>query len=343
MADPRFFQVQEPRSLGDLAEIAGAELAPGADAGRLVSDVAPLETAGPEQLSFLDNKRYLPAFQASAAGACIVEPAFAERAPDGMALLLSENPYKAYALVAQAFYPPARAEAGVHDTAVIDPSAKIGEGAAVGPYAVIGPEVEIGAGCDIGPHVVIGRGVVVGEGTKIGSGASLSHCIVGKRCQLHAGARIGNRGFGFTLDPEGYMDVPQLGRVIIGDAVEIGANSTIDRGAGPDTVIGSGARIDNLIQIGHNVEIGKGCVLVAQSGVAGSSKLGDYVMVGAQGGIAGHLTIGKGAQIAAQSGVMRDVPAGLRVCGAPAIPIKEFFRLVSIWHKQIRAPRKSDE
>ena len=343
MADPRFFSVEGPFSLARLAEIAGAELSDGADPERRFSDVAPLDAASPEEVSFLDNKRYLQAFQASKAGACIVEPGFADRAPLGMALLVTPTPYKAYAMVARAFYPTPSPATKIHQTAVIDPSARIGEGTSIGPYAVIGPAVEIGARCDIGPHVVIGRGVTIGARTKIGPGASLSHCQVGEACQLHAGARIGNRGFGFTLDPEGYMDVPQLGRVLIGNGVEIGANSTVDRGAGPDTVIGDGARIDNLIQIGHNVQIGRGCVLVAQSGVAGSSKLEDYVMLGAQGGIAGHLTIGKGAQVAAQSGVMRDVPAGERVCGAPAIPIKEFFRLVSIWHRQIRAPRKGHE
>ena len=343
MADSRFFQSEGPQTLANLAALAGASLGDGVDGDTEIRDVAPLETAGPGDISFLDNRRYIPAFQASQAEACIVEQSFVEKAPAGMSLLVSDNPYRSYALVARAFYPSGRVEAGVHETAVIDPSAKIGDGTRIGPYAVIADGVEIGAGCNIGPHVVIESGVSIGEGTKIGSGASLSHCMIGRECQIHAGARIGNRGFGFTLDPEGYLDVPQLGRVIVGDRVEVGANSTIDRGAGPDTVIGDGARIDNLIQLGHNVQIGKGCVLVAQSGVAGSSKLGDYVMVGAQGGIAGHLNIGSGAQIAAQSGVMRDVPAGLKVCGAPAIPIKEFFRLVSIWHKQIRAPRKSDE
>ncbi len=343
MADARFFEVAGPLTLRQLCQIADAELGPGSDPEQTCSDVAPLETAGPSDVSFLDNKRYLEAFANSRAGACVLEPAYADRAPEGMGLLLSPKPYRAYALIARAFYPEPPGSGEIHDTAVIDPTARIGEGVTIGPYAVIGREAEIGDACQIGANAVIGAGVLIGERSWIGPGASMSHCLVGKRCQIHAGVRLGNRGFGFTLDPEGYLDVPQLGRVIIEDDVEIGANSTVDRGAGPDTVIGAGSKIDNLVQIGHNVQIGRGCVLVAQSGVAGSSKLDDYVMLGAQGGIAGHLSIGKGAQIAAQSGVMRDVAPGASVCGAPAIPIREFFRLVSIWQRQLKAPRKSDE
>jgi len=343
MADPRFFSVAGPFALGELAALAGVSLAEGTDPERRMRDVAALDKAGPDDVSFLDNKRYLDAFARSKAGACVIEPEYAARAPDGMALLTTPKPYRAFALIARAFYPPRPVVAGVHETALVDPTASLGEGTSVGPYAVIGPKVEIGARCTIAAHVVIGEGVVIGEETQIGPGASLSHCLVGARCQLHAGCRVGNRGFGFTLDPEGYLDVPQLGRVIIGDDVELGANSTIDRGAGPDTVIGAGSKIDNLIQIGHNVQIGRGCVLVSQSGVAGSSKLEDHVMLGAQAGIAGHLTIGKGAQIAAQSGVMRDVPAGQSVCGAPAIPIRDFFKLVGMQQRQLKASRKRDE
>ncbi len=343
MADPRFFTVAGPFALRELADLCGAEIGGDLGADTTFSDVAPLDRAGPADVSFLDNKRYIEQFQISKAGACVVAPKHAARAPEGMALLITPNPHRGYASVAQAFYPAPPRRAGRHPSAIVDASARIGEGSEIGPGVVIGAEVEIGPNCRIEANAVIADGVVVGEGTEIGANASLSHCLVGKRCLIHAGVRIGTRGFGFTLDPEGYLDVPQLGRVIVEDGVEIGANSTIDRGAGPDTVISAGSKIDNLVQIGHNVSLGKGCVLVGQSGIAGSAKLEDHVLVGAQAGISGHVTVGKGAQIAGKAGVIRDVQPGQAMASAPAMPIRDYFRLCAMWQRQLKARGKGDD
>ncbi len=270
MADPRFFERAGPFTLGDLAQQCGATLAESSSADRPMADVAPLSSAGADDLSFLDNRKYLPVLADSAAGACILAPDLSTRAPAGMAILLSPYPYKSYALAAQAFYPEARVEPGIAVSAVIDDTARVGEGCLVEAGAVIGPRAEIGAGCRVGPNAVIGEAVVVGDDTVIGANASLSHCVIGSRVVIYPGARIGQPGFGFAIDPKGHVKVPQLGRVVVEDDVEIGANATVDRGAGPDTVIGAGAMIDNLVQIGHNVRIGRGCVIAAQVGMSGS-------------------------------------------------------------------------
>jgi len=329
MADPRFFAVQGPFTLAQLAEIAGARAAGEADPGAQFHDVAPLESAGPEHVSFLDNRRYADQFSVSGAGACIVHPDMADRAPPGMALLLSEEPYCGYARIAQAFYPARQPEPGVDATARVDPSARVGAGCRIEAGAVVGANADIGDRCRIGAYAVIGDGVVLGDGSSVGPGASLVCCLVGQGAVIHAGARIGQDGFGFAPRAEGHLKVPQLGRVIIEDDVEIGANTTIDRGAGPDTVIGAGSKIDNLVQIGHNVRIGRGCIVVAQVGISGSTTIGDFVMMGGQVGLSGHLTIGDGARVGAQSGVMRDVEPGETVFGYPAMRAKQYWRQIA--------------
>jgi len=329
MADPRFFAAAGPFTLGQLAEIAGASLTAGADADCLIRDVASLDSAAAEHISFLDNRRYLDSFSASRAGACVLAKAHADRAPAGMALLFSEAPYLAFAKIARAFYPTPVVAAAIAPTAAIDPSVRLAAGCRIDPGAVIGRGAQIGARCHIGPNAVIGDGVVLGDDCIVGAGASISHSLIGARAYVYAGARIGQDGFGFASGPNGHLRIPQLGRVIIGNDVEIGANSTIDRGAGPDTVIGDGCMIDNLVQIGHNVQMGRGCVIVSQVGISGSTKLGDYVVIGGQTGLAGHLNIGSGVRIAAKSGVHSNIPAGLEMAGIPAVPVREWRRQIA--------------
>ena len=328
MADPRFFPQAGPFTLARLAEIAQARIGRG-ESGQVVRGVATLETAGPDDISFLDNRRYIDAFTVSRAGACLVRAEFADRAPAGMALLLTERPYHGYAGVARAFHPEPEVVAGIDPRASVDPSARVGAGTAVAAGAVIGPRAEIGTHCRIGPNAVIGAGVVIGDNTVVGANASLSHCLVGARVLIYPGVRIGQDGFGFAIDPKGHVKVPQLGRVVVGDDVEIGANSCIDRGAVGDTVIGPGCMIDNLVQIGHNVQLGRGCVIVSLVGISGSTRLGDFVVVGGQSGFAGHLRIGSGVRVAAQSGVHKDVPDGVAVGGSPAVPVSEWRREIA--------------
>jgi UDP-3-O-[3-hydroxymyristoyl] glucosamine N-acyltransferase len=339
MPDPRFYAVAGPFTLRDLAQIAGADIA-GGDGAQTFVDVAPLATAGARDVSFLDNRRYLDAFRKSAAGACLVAREAAKDAPPGMSLLIAKDPYRAYAKIAAAFHPPTPPEPGVHPAAHVASGARIGDGCRIEAGAVIGARAEIGRRCRIDANAVIGEGVVLGNDCAIGPGASISHAVIGARAIVHGGARIGQDGFGFALGgPKadgGHLKVPQLGRVVIGDDVEIGANTTIDRGAGPDTVVGDGTKIDNLVQIAHNVRIGRGCVIVAQVGISGSTRIGDFVMLGGQAGVTGHLDIGDGARIAAQAGVMRDIEPGTTVGGSPAVPQRQWLKGVAMIERMTR-------
>ncbi|MBU6499614.1 MAG: UDP-3-O-(3-hydroxymyristoyl)glucosamine N-acyltransferase, partial [Rhodospirillales bacterium] len=257
----------------------------------------------------------------------------AARVPAGCVAIVTSEPYLGWARVAALFHPPPPARPGRHPSAVIDARAAIDPTAEIGPLAVIGAGAEIGPRCRVGAGAVIGEGVVLGADCRIGARASISHALLGARVQIYPGACIGQDGFGFATTSTGFVGVPQLGRVVLEDDVEIGANTTIDRGSAQDTVIGAGSRLDNLVQIGHNVRLGRCCVVVSQAGISGSTVLGDFVMVGGQAGLTGHLRIGRQARIGAQAGVMADVPERADVVGSPAAPVREFFRQVAVLRK----------
>ncbi|KQP60238.1 UDP-3-O-(3-hydroxymyristoyl)glucosamine N-acyltransferase [Methylobacterium sp. Leaf112] len=332
MADPIFITPDTTLSLGAIAEAAGVSLPPAADAQAIFNGAAPLESAGPSDIAYMDNARYGDALAQTRAGVCLVSPRFAARVPTGTIALITRDPYRSYAGLLARLYPEAMRPAsvfgsnGVAPGAHVHPEARLETGVRIDPGAVIGPGAEVGSGTVIGPGAVIGPNVRVGRDCAIGAGSTVTHALLGNRVIVHPGARIGQDGFGFAMGPGGHLKVPQIGRVIVQDDVEIGANTTIDRGASRDTVIGEGTKIDNLVQIAHNVVIGRHCVIVSGVGISGSTTLEDYVVLGGQVGVVGHLRIGMGAQIAGSSNVNRDVPPGSRWGGTPAKPVRAWFR-----------------
>jgi UDP-3-O-[3-hydroxymyristoyl] glucosamine N-acyltransferase len=322
-----FFRRSGPHSLAVVARTARGVAA---ELELLLEGVAPLQTARPNEVSFLHNRRYASALDQTSAGAVIVHPDMAARVPAGTVAIQTIEPYAAWARVAALFYPLPPVSPGVHPSAVVAPGARVDPSAEVGPLSVIEAGAEIGPGCRIGPCAVIGSGVIVGRDCRIGANASLSHAVLGARVYVYPGARIGQEGFGFASSDDGFLSIPQLGRVILEDDVEVGANTTIDRGSSQDTVIGTGSRLDNLVQIGHNVILGRYCVIVAQVGISGSTVLEDFVRVGGQAAMAGHLRIGHGAEIGAQAGVISDIAPGSKVLGSPARPKRDFFRQIAM-------------
>jgi len=342
MSEPVFFKRACAPTLAEIAAWTGARIAEGAVPTLTVTGVAPLDQARSGDLVFLDNPKYANQLAATRAMACLLPARHADRVPAGTTALVTEEPYRAFALVLGKMYPEAVRPSslfetrGVSPSAIVHPDARLEAGVTVDPGAVIGPRAEIGEGALIGANTVIGPDVRIGRHCSIGPNSTVMHALIGDRVILHPGVRIGQDGFGFAMGPRGHLKIPQVGRVIVQDDVEIGAGTTIDRGANRDTLIGEGTKIDNLVQIGHNVTIGRHCVIVAQSGISGSCTLGDFVALGGQAGLAGHLNIGTGAQIAASAGVMTDVPAGQRWVGAPAQPQREFFREVATVRKLVR-------
>lgn len=333
MADPRFYAVAGPFTLLEVAEAGGAEIARSPNPNSKFVDVKPLDQAGPNDVSFIENRRYLESFKNSRAGALLLSAELVDSAPVQAALLVCDDAYRGYANVAAMFYPTQKSTGVVHPSAIIDASANIGDGVQIDAGAVILEQADIGAGTIVGPAAVIGKSVKVGVDCKIGPGVALSYCEIGARTTIHQGACIGQDGFGFAPSQTRHQKVPQLGRVLIGDDVEIGANCAIDRGTGPDTVIGSGTKIDNLVQIAHNVQIGEKCLIAAQVGISGSSVIGDLTMFGGQSGVAGHLKIGHGVRIAGQSGVTKDIAPGTTVAGMPAEDSRSHWRRLALLNR----------
>lgn len=342
MADPRFYDNRGPFSLAMICESIGAPVPDGADGGAAIADLASLTGAGPAHLTFYAGGAGEAAaqFQATAAGFCLVSRDEKRAAPLGCVAIACGSVPHGFAAAARLFYPDCGL-ARWTQTEAIDPSARIGEGVYLAPGVVVGPGVEIGEGTRIGPNTTIGRGVAIGRHCEIGANIAISHAYVGDRVMILSGASIGGPGFGFASSAKGHVKIPQLGRVILQDDVEIGACTALDRGALGDTVVGEGSKIDNLVQIGHNTRFGRHAVVAGHCGIAGSCELGDFVVVGGQVGIADHVRVGDGARLAARSGVVGFLPGGQDYGGMPAKPMREYARELAAVKMLARGKKKS--
>jgi UDP-3-O-[3-hydroxymyristoyl] glucosamine N-acyltransferase len=341
MLRERFFKKSDPLKLSDIAELINAKLI--GDGNTIINDIATLDLANENCLSFLNNKKYLPSYKTSKAIACIISEDNAIHAPKGMNLLISDNPYAAWAKVVARFYNNDAIDYKIAASAKICKSAQLHKKCSIGENAFIGEGVEISSGVVIGANTVIMNGVIIGENTQIRSGSVISHAVIGNGCLIHPGVKIGQDGFGFAPTNSGIMKVEQVGIVEIGNHVEIGSNTCIDRGAIENTIIGDGTKIDNLVQVGHGAKVGRSCFIVAQVAIAGSTTIGDGVMIGGQAAIAGHLNVGNRAMIAGQSGVIADVKPGEVLGGTPALPIKQWHRITAMLKKMTNRDKKVGE
>jgi UDP-3-O-[3-hydroxymyristoyl] glucosamine N-acyltransferase len=348
MTQPVFFKHGPGLTMAEIAALTGAVAPAGGGADRRFFGVAALEDASPHDVSFAEKGRVKDRLAVTRAGACFVPSRLAGDVPAGVAALVTEQPYRALVNLAAALFPDALRPSSLYEahdgveSAFVHPAARLESGVTIDPGASIGARAEIGAGTVVGANAVVGPDVRIGRDCTIGPGSSIMHALIGDRVILHPGCRIGQDGFGF-LPGWTHQKIPQVGRVIIQNDVEIGANSTIDRGGLRDTVIGEGSKIDNLVQIGHNVMIGRHCLIAGQVGISGSSTIGDYVMLGGQVGIADNAVIGEGAQLAARAAVASEVPAGGRWGGTPARPMREWVRSEMILARMAKRSAGKDE
>lgn len=331
MAQPDFFKQTPSLTLAEIAASAKVELVDPSRADQLITGLAALDGAGPHDLAFFDNVRYIDQLAQTRAGAVLVSERFKGDIPPHIAVLRAKSPFGAFVALSRDWHDDALRPRsgfglnGVAVSAVIHPTAMLEDDVTVDPLAVIGPDVEIGSGTVIGSGAVIAAGVKIGRDCNVGANCVIQFALIGNNVLIHPGCLIGQDGYGFIFAAT-HLKVPQTGRVLIQNDVEIGAGTAIDRGSLRDTVIGEGTKIDNLVQIGHNVTIGRHCLIAAKCGLAGSLTLGDHVALGAMVGLNNHITIGDGAQVTAMSGVKDSIPAKGRWGGFFAKPTKQWFR-----------------
>ena len=338
MSDPRFFKKSGPFSLIEIANLINGDLSC-ENESILIEDISTLKFAKDNEITFFQDLSYKSDLNETKASVCLIKKEHKDFAPENIDLIFSNNPYMDFTLISQHFYPneifpkstssfeKSLSNNGIDHTAVIDPTSVIEEG------AIIGANVVIDKNSTISSNTVIGKGVEIGSNSFIGSNVTITHSIIGNNIIIHQGTSVGQDGFGFAMSPDGHKKIPQVGRVLIQDNVEIGANCSIDRGSIQDTVIKKGTKIDNMVHIAHNCIIGENCIIAGMVGLAGSTTLEDFVVMGAKSGAVGHITIGKGSQIAAKAGVSKTLPPGKTWAGFP-------IREMNLWKKDLSYIRK---
>jgi len=325
-----------------IADIVGGKLV--GPPGTTVNGVAPLDHAGPGDISFVASLRYATLFHYTAAGVVLITPDLSDLPSGVVSRVVVEKPHDALLRLLPKFYPEPDRTPSIHATARIGRGANIGRDVTLDEYAVVGAGASLGDGVWVGAHSVIGQGARVGERSRIYPNVSVyPGTEIGARVRVHSGAVLGSDGFGYVFREGEHARIPHVGRCIIGDDVDIGANTTVDRGSIDDTVIGNGTKIDNLVQIGHNVRIGRLCLIMSQVGISGSTHIEDGCVLAGQAGIGGHITIGAGARIAGQAGVFGDVPAGESWSGYPARPHRESLRATGALFKLPGLLRKIEQ